>query len=239
MANETILVVDDQSEIRHFLTEYVLKPLGYHTLTALNGEKGLLSALEHHPDLIILDMNMPRMTGIEMLEQLRETSCQAPVIFMTIYGSERVAVEAFRLGVRDYLAKPFDLDEAQEAVNRALKETRLEREKERLALNLHAANTVRQTVITLSHHINNHLTVVDGGLRLLDERLVKDQLEDSLIPRVIFDSLKSVEKIGAVIRVLQKATEVKSEGYSKSATMIDISAALQTELDQAHSLPEA
>jgi DNA-binding response OmpR family regulator len=107
MADETILVVDDSLEIARVLDEYMLTPQGYKVLHAGNGQKGLAQAIAHNPDLILLDMNMPRMSGIEMLEQLRQTDYKAPVIFMTMHGSERVAVDAFRLGVSNYLIKPF------------------------------------------------------------------------------------------------------------------------------------
>lgn len=230
MASETILIVDDQSDIRHFLAHYCLEPLGYRIMTASNGEKGLQAALEHRPDLILLDMNMPRMTGIEMLPALRGQGCEAPVIFMTIYGSEQIAVEAFRLGVRDYLSKPFTVDDAQAAVNRALHETRLEREGEILKNNLLAAETVRQTVITLSHYINNHLMIVDGGLRLLSETLGQDQAEKSQIAEVISDSLSSTDRIAAVMRVLKKITQVQEADYAAGAKMIDIKEALRTEM---------
>ena len=132
MNNETILVVDDSQEIITFLTKRALEPLGFRVMTALNGQAGLDLAIEHDPDLIMLDMSMPQMTGIEMLQSLRQTLCQSPVIFMTMYGSEQVAVEAFRLGVRDYISKPFTVEDVQAAVDSALQEQRLAREKELL-----------------------------------------------------------------------------------------------------------
>jgi two-component system NtrC family sensor kinase len=230
MANETILIVDDQSEIVHFLTHYCLEPLGYNTLSAHDGEKGLKSAVDHRPDLIMLDMNMPRMTGIEMLPELRQTDCVAPVIFMTIYGSEQIAVEAFRLGVRDYLSKPFTVDEVQNSVNRALRESRLAREKEQLKNNLMAAETVRQTVVTLSHYINNHLMIVDGGLRMLGEAVEQGRSDDAILQNVVTDSLSSADTIGAVMRVLRKVTDIREEEYSSGVGMIDIKEALQAEL---------
>lgn len=230
MANETILIVDDQSDIRDFLAGYCLEPLGYKILTAPDGQKGLAAALEHHPDLILLDMNMPRMTGIELLPALRSQNCDAPVIFMTIYGSEQIAVEAFRLGVRDYLSKPFTVADAQSAVNRALRETRLEREREDLKNNLLAADTVRQTVITLSHYINNHLMIVDGGLRLLSEAVESNQADKMLLAEVIRDSLSSADKIAAVMRVMQKLTQVQHTEYAAGEKMIDIKEALQAEM---------
>jgi two-component system NtrC family sensor kinase len=230
MANETILIVDDQSEIVNFLAHNCLQPLGYNTLSAPDGEKGLTSALKYRPDLIKLDMNMPRLTGIEMLPDLRKQECMAPVIFMTIYGSEKIAVEAFRLGVRDYLSKPFTVDEVQSAVNNALRETRLSREKEELKNNLLAADTVRQTVITLSHYINNHLMIVDGGLRLLGEAIEQGRSDDAILHEVVTDSLSSADTIGAVMRILKKLTDVQEEDYSSGVRMIDIKEALQAEL---------
>jgi two-component system NtrC family sensor kinase len=124
MANETILVVDDSEQIREFLIEYILLPAGYKVFFATDGEVGLEMALEHQPDLIMTDMSMPRMTGLELLSALRDKNCQAPVIFMTLHGSEGIAVEAFRLGVKDYLTKPFTIEEAEWAINRSLKEVR-------------------------------------------------------------------------------------------------------------------
>jgi len=193
---------------------------------------GLNTALELQPDLIMLDMSMPRMTGLEMLEALRNKDCQVPVIFMTMYGSESIAVEAFRLGVRDYLSKPFSLDEAQDAVNRALRETRLGREKEQLSQNLLAAETVHQTIVTLSHFLNNYLMVADGGLHLLVEALDQEQKDDPRLSQIIADSLASTEKIGAVLQVLHKISDVKLEDYAKGVKMIDIKTAVQEELSK-------
>jgi DNA-binding response OmpR family regulator len=230
MAHETILVVDDSAEMVGFLREYILSPQGYRMLSAGDGQTGLEMVVAHKPDLIMLDMSMPRMTGMEMLAALRQTDCRAPVIFMTMHGSENVAVEAFRLGVRDYLAKPFTVEEVQQAVDRALQETRLAREKEELTRNLIAAETVRQTVVTLSHYINNRLMVVDGGLTLLQENLEQELRNNPKLGRVMRDSRASVTFIAAVLRVLQRVTSVKQTAYDSRTRMIDIEAALREEL---------
>jgi len=230
MAHETILIVDDSTEMVRFLKGYVLEPQGYQVVSAADGKSGLEMAVAQKPDLIILDMSMPRMTGMEMLTALRQTDCKAPVIFMTMHGSEGIAVEAFRLGVRDYLAKPFTIEEVQQTVDRALQETRLAREKEELTRNLITAETVRQTVVTLSHYINNRLMVLDGGLTLLQENLEHELGDNPTLARVLRDSSASVSQIAAVLRVLQRVTAVKQTTYHGQTRMIDIEAALREEL---------
>jgi DNA-binding response OmpR family regulator len=232
MPHETILIVDDSAEMVRFLKEYVLVPQGYRVIHASNGASGLEAAVRHHPDLIMLDMSMPRMTGMEMLNALRQTDCQAPVIFMTLHGSESIAVEAFRLGVRDYLAKPFTAEEAQQAVEQALAETRLAREKAELTRNLIAAETARQTVVTLSHYINNHLMVLSVGLTLIQETLKEESSRQAELATILHDCEASVTHISAVMRVLKSVTEVKPTTYYGRTQMIDIDAALREELDR-------
>jgi DNA-binding response OmpR family regulator len=230
MANETILIVDDSAEISSFLKRNALQPLGYQVLTALDGRAGLELALEHNPDLIMLDMSMPQMTGMEMLEALRQTLCTSPVIFMTMFGSESIAVEAFRLGVRDYLPKPFGVEEVQEAVERALREARLARERDELLRELVSAETVRRTVVTLSHYINNDLFIANGGLTVLQNALDEGKMEAERHRKVMEDSQSSLVRIGAVMRVLQRVVNAVPATYHGEVKMIDIEQALKDEL---------
>jgi two-component system NtrC family sensor kinase len=139
MEEETILVVDDNKEIVSALTD-VLKSKGYSVLSAYNGRTGLHLALERRPDLILLDWNLPQLSGYQVLQALRERGDDTPVVLMTIHGSESVAVQAFRLGVRDYIRKPLRVPEILAAIERALSEDRLRREKERISLQLSEAN---------------------------------------------------------------------------------------------------
>jgi DNA-binding response OmpR family regulator len=230
MSNETILVVDDSQDIASFLKNRALLPLGYQVITAINGQMGLDMAHQHDPDLILLDMSMPQMSGLEMLQILRQTLTRAPVIFMTMYGSEGVAVEAFRLGVRDYLSKPFTIEEVQEAVERALRESRLAREKEALLHDLIASEAIRKTVVTLSHYINNDLFVVTGGLEMLANAFAKGTLHDERLAVVTADSRHSLEHISAVLRVLRRIINVEPAAYHGEVQMVDIEQALHAEL---------
>jgi two-component system, NtrC family, sensor kinase len=141
---ERVLIVDDSEEIRDFLSEYVLKPKGFEVLTAPNGLMGLEMAIAKEPDLMIVDQQMPRLTGLEVLQKLRERDLAIPAILMTAHGSEDTAVAAFRLGIRDYIVKPIDIDEISDSVDRALRENRLQRERDQLVQQLMESNSQLQ-----------------------------------------------------------------------------------------------
>lgn len=140
MARERILVIDDSEEIRSILREMILGPQGYQVVTAQDGQEGIDYALQEYPDLILTDVSMPRMDGIEVLQRLRDAHYEWPVILMTFHGSEEIAIQAFRLGVRDYIRKPFTVEEVLTCVERALVESRLRREREALMRRLESAN---------------------------------------------------------------------------------------------------
>ncbi len=140
MAGEKVLVIDDRDDSLQFMTEYILKPNGYRYITAKNGEAGLQRALNEEPDLIIMDQRMPRMTGLEVLAALEKTQADIPVILMTFHGSEETAVLAFRLGAKDYIIKPFDTEEMLGAIDRALEERRLRKERDGLTRELMRTN---------------------------------------------------------------------------------------------------
>lgn len=129
---EKILVVDDGQHIRDFLTDYILGPKGYTIVIAHDGKEGLEKAIQERPDLMIVDNQMPRMSGIDMLRALRDQKIEIPAILTTAYGSEETAVEAFRLGVKDYVIKPFDANVMGVSIERALREGRLQRERDQL-----------------------------------------------------------------------------------------------------------
>lgn len=120
MASEIILIVDDRRENIVHLANNVLKPEGYEVITAMDGQRGLKRILADKPDLVILDLNMPKMDGLEVLAALQERGVQVPVILTTFYGSEQVARQALRLGAVDYVVKPYDVRDMLDAIQRAL-----------------------------------------------------------------------------------------------------------------------
>lgn len=136
MSGETVLVIDDRGDNRKFLREYILEPNGFKTIEASNGLDGLDIALNTHLDLIVSDIMMPKMGGLELLETLRQRGVGIPTILMTFHGSEETAVKAFRLGAQNYIIKPFAIEEMLTAVDRALIESRLRQERDQLTQTL-------------------------------------------------------------------------------------------------------
>lgn len=110
MREPNILIVDDQFGIRVLLTE-VLQKEGYETFQAANGPQALSLAANHEIDLVLLDMKIPGMDGIEILKKLKEDALKAKVIIMTAYGELDMIQEAMALGAITYFSKPFDIDE--------------------------------------------------------------------------------------------------------------------------------
>ena len=117
---ERILVVDDSRETVRHLAETLLPTFGFRASYALDGRTALEKIRSESPDLVMLDLNLPNMTGIDVLQALALEPHRPPVVLMTGGGSEQSAVEAFRLGVKDYLVKPFTMDEVLETIKRAL-----------------------------------------------------------------------------------------------------------------------
>ncbi len=136
MSGETVLVADDRIDNVDFLRQYVLEPNGYRVKAATNGNEALRIALKEDVDLVISDLVMPDLNGLELMGELRKAGKEIPTILMTFHGSEETAVNAFRLGARDYIIKPFTVEEMVDAIDRALSEARLRRERDKLTQNL-------------------------------------------------------------------------------------------------------
>ena len=116
-----VLIIEDRRDNIVFIANNILKPQGYEIITAMDGQTGLMKAQEEQPDLIITDLKLPRMGGLEVLEQLNKKGIPIPAIVMTFHGTEDTAMRALRLGARDYLIKPFTIEEMQAALERAFR----------------------------------------------------------------------------------------------------------------------
>lgn len=118
MAIEKILIVDDEMLIRNFLAE-VLKRKRYEVTTAENGKTAMAMLKDNSYDMVITDMKMPDITGIEVLRKVKEQNPSTIVIIITAYGSIENAVEAMKLGAFNYLIKPFSPDSIEAVIHKA------------------------------------------------------------------------------------------------------------------------
>src|SRR5688572_22993036 len=119
-----ILIVDDEKGYREVLS-VVLGAEGYEIATAVHGRAGVAHIKKQQCDLIISDVRMPDMDGIEMLRRVREIDADIGVVMMTAFGTIDTAREAFKLGADDFIQKPFNNDELKVIIRRTLERRRL------------------------------------------------------------------------------------------------------------------
>jgi two-component system NtrC family response regulator len=132
---DTILIVDDEKNYLIVL-EALLSDVGYEVLTAADASKGLEMVRSHDLDLVITDMRMPGMDGMEFLARLHSQQPELPVIIMTAYATVEKAVEAMKRGAFDYITKPFKNDELKLTIRKAIEMHRLVRENRLLSREL-------------------------------------------------------------------------------------------------------
>ncbi|MDT8440298.1 MAG: sigma-54 dependent transcriptional regulator [Desulfuromonadales bacterium] len=144
-SSQTVLLVDDDASLRR-VTEYNLQQAGYQVLTAVDGSEGLERFRAERPAVVITDIQMPGLTGQELLQQIKVDSPETLVIVITAFGSVETAVEAMKAGAFDYLTKPFSRDEVSLTVARAFKFLGLQSENRQLRDQLSARQDFGQMV---------------------------------------------------------------------------------------------
>jgi response regulator RpfG family c-di-GMP phosphodiesterase len=152
-----ILVVDDERVIREILAEFLTLE-GFSVNTVEDGEKALTELRLHPYDLLITDLKMPRLSGLQLLEKIESERLGVLTVLMTGFGTVETAIEAMKKGAYDYLLKPFKVEEVIHVVERALYRQRLQAENIRLreALTIYKVSEA----IALSHDIDKILDVV-------------------------------------------------------------------------------
>ncbi|BCR03803.1 acetoacetate metabolism regulatory protein AtoC [Desulfuromonas versatilis] len=163
MRHHRILVVDDEHLIRWSL-EQNLKKQGYEVVTAGSGEDALKLVREDAPDLVLLDIQLPGINGLDVLERIKEMDEEVIVIMVTALGVLETAVKAMRMGAYDYINKPFNLDELAIVIKKALETGELKRE----VAHLRSQQTRKYGVANIigeSRHMKNVLTMVEKVAR--------------------------------------------------------------------------
>lgn len=159
---DRILIVDDEPDIALILKLH-LEDAGYSTFCANDGTKALAMLAEGEFALVLLDIRMPRLGGVEVLRCIHESGSDVSVIMMTAHGSEDLAVECMKAGAVDYFPKPFTLDDMMPRVERAISYRRALREKQRLE------REKDDFFYMLSHDLKNPITAVIGSIDIMRE----------------------------------------------------------------------
>lgn len=159
---ERILIVDDEADIAAILKLH-LEDSGYITAWAGNGQAALQMLTDGGFSLVLMDVKMPGMNGVEVLKRIREAGLDVAVIMMTAHGSEDLVVECMTSGAVDYISKPFSLDDTLQRVDRAVANRRMLLSKKRLE------QEKEDFLYMLSHDLKNPITVVIGSIDIMRE----------------------------------------------------------------------
>jgi len=200
--NETILVVEDNVRLAEFIVQKLLPELGYRAIFAYNGKSALEILKIQFPSLMLLDFELPDMNGIELLRQLVEMGRNIPSILFTAHGSEQIAIEAFRLGVQDYLTKPVDIDELSAAIARALTESRLRRETGRLTTQLKEQVSWLNILSKIGRSMTSTLDLDEVLKRIVDAGVYITQADEGFL--ALIDSTTNQLYLRAVKNIDEK-----------------------------------
>ena len=182
-----VLVVDDDVDIGLLLCDR-LQAMGHEVRGAADGEAALASIRNDLPSLVFLDIEMPKLNGLEVLRLIRKDWPELPVIVMTAYGTIARAVEAMKEGASDFITKPFDMEQLKSAIAKAL---------ERKAL----SGEVVSLLGDISHDIKNLLSPVVCGAELLETEI--DELMERLPEMEAMKAAASHKLCNEVIAMLR------------------------------------
>ncbi|PIQ95190.1 MAG: DNA-binding response regulator [Nitrospirae bacterium CG11_big_fil_rev_8_21_14_0_20_41_14] len=142
---DKILIVDDDEDTLQLLSD-IIRSEGYEVITAGDGRKALKEVRAHSPDVVLLDIKLPEMDGMKVLEKIKKIDKNLIVIMLTAYGETKRVVQAMKLGAFDYITKPFDNEEIMLNIKKALESRSLRIEVEDLRRRLEEKTTITQFV---------------------------------------------------------------------------------------------
>jgi two-component system cell cycle response regulator len=214
-----ILVIDDLPENVFILQDRLVQE-GYDVITACDGNEGIEKAYETFPDLILLDVMMPDISGFEVCKILstNEKTKHIPIILVTAKASAEDTKEGLESGAFDYIKKPFNRIELMARVKSALKLS----EANKQLLEIEKKTTFIATIVTANHKIKQPLTLLS-----LSSAALKNELEkDSVSKEAILNRLKyidaAIRDIGDVLNKLNSITKPELSDYAKDVKMIRV-----------------
>ncbi|HSL87674.1 MAG TPA: response regulator [Ignavibacteriaceae bacterium] len=221
-----ILVIDDLPE-NVFMLQDRLEHEGYEVLTAYDGSTGIEKAVLELPDLILLDVMMPDITGIEVCKSLVENpkTKNIPIILVTAKSGAEDTKEGLEAGAFDYIKKPFNRIELLARVNSALKLS----DAQKSLLESEKRDTFFATVVTANHKIKQPLTLLSLSSTAIRRELGKNELsKEAILKRVNYIEI-AVKEITAVLDQLNAIKDPVISNYTKDIKMIKVDEEIQNE----------
>jgi two-component system cell cycle response regulator len=219
-----ILVIDDHPD-SVFLMQDRLEREGFEIITAYDGQTGLQRAFNELPDLILLDVMMPGMNGLEVCRTIVNTPVtkDIPVILVTAKTEAENTKEGLQAGAFDYVRKPVNKVELLARINSALKL----RETYKLLLEMEKVNTFAATVVTANHEIKQPLTLINLSIAAIKREVGKEDISrDAIMKKITF-----IEgAIREINNVLEKFKSIKSPNFSQYVNhikMVDLNSTNQ------------
>ncbi|MFH0789895.1 MAG: sigma-54 dependent transcriptional regulator [Pseudomonadota bacterium] len=214
-----ILIIDDDYQIRQSF-EKLLTEEGHEVLTAASGETGLSVIRSVIPDLVLLDIRLPGMSGLETFLALREIESKLPVIVMTAFGTTETAIEATKLGAFDYVLKPFDIPDILKQINQALEAGRFMRSQ--VDIDIHHKTASHEVIIGQSTPMQEIYKAIGRVAPTEATVLIRGEsgTGKELVARAVYQHSLRVNKPFLVINcVAIPETLLESElfGYEKGA----------------------
>lgn len=214
-----ILIIDDLRE-NVFMLQNKLEKENYKIISAYDGDIGIKKAKKELPDLILLDIMMPRKNGLQVCKELleEEITKDIPIIMVTA----KVAADDIRIGLEagafDYIKKPFNNIELLARVRTALKYA----EARKVALDLEKKNMFAATVVTANHKIRQPLTLLNLTSAAIKRELEKDEISKEVVLKKINFLEIAVKEINDVLKLLQNIKDPVFSEYTNDIQMIDV-----------------
>jgi DNA-binding response OmpR family regulator len=214
-----ILIIDDLPE-NVFLLQDRLEREGYEILTSYDGKSGIEKAIQEIPDLILLDVMMPDLTGIEVCKSLilNQITSNIPIILVTAKSDAEDIKEGLEAGAFDYIKKPYDRIELLARVHSALKLN----ETHKLLIEAEKRSIFSATVVTTNHKIKQPLTLMSLSVTAIKRELNRDEIS----PETILKKLNYIEiGIKEITDILNQLNAIKRpvfSDYMKNIRMVDV-----------------
>ncbi|HHO76931.1 MAG TPA: response regulator [Deltaproteobacteria bacterium] len=220
MEKKRILVVDDEEIVRYSLVN-ILKTHGYEVDGVSSAEAALKIIYDKTFHLVLTDLVLEGMGGLELLENVKVISPRTLVMVITGYGSIKTAVTALRLGVYDYLLKPCDENELILRVRRALEMQSYGKEQKRIQ----EVGAIAKTTVTLSDRINTPLNIILGNIEML--QILPDLEKNKKIQKTFKTMEEQIFRIKEVMDKLAKLTTAETKKYTalRDYEIIDLTSA--------------